>query len=422
MGKVSYSLQACCWLVVFCAGVGIVGCGDRKRPKCGDGERRVVQACNDGNSLDGDGCDNNCTVTKCGNGVAAGAETCDDGNLVDGDGCDSNCQVTACGNGIVAGAETCDDGNVVNGDGCDSNCRATACGNGITTGTESCDDGNFVNGDGCDNNCTVSACGNGITAGEEACDNGGVSQADCNDACRIPGCGDSIINGPETCDDGNLVNGDGCDNICRVSACGNGVVAGAEQCDDGNLVDSDGCSGTCVAEPGSAIQCAAVLAQWVDLLSRPTPLCAFATNPPAKPYTEDVRPLYAFDYKVDVGDAFDEYEDYFSLLVTWRVTGWKLQNACGPYGPELSIDAAIKYHVVHDNGEAEQSFILTGPFDIDARRPIDPERPWSVIDPTPSLWTLAVYKRSFAEYYVVRDLVGPLTRNADATTDPKYCE
>src|SRR5262249_7531807 len=39
----------------------------------------------------------------CGDGVACGngSEACDDGNRVDGDGCDSNCTLTACGNGII---------------------------------------------------------------------------------------------------------------------------------------------------------------------------------------------------------------------------------------------------------------------------------------------------------------------------------
>jgi cysteine-rich repeat protein len=61
-------------------------------------------------------------------------EQCDDGNAVDGDGCDSNCTITVCGNGIATIGEICDDGNAVNGDGCDSNCTITACGNGICHG------------------------------------------------------------------------------------------------------------------------------------------------------------------------------------------------------------------------------------------------------------------------------------------------
>jgi cysteine-rich repeat protein len=58
----------------------------------------------------------------CGNGVVEPPELCDDGNLVDGDGCDSNCTPTGCGNGIVTAGEQCDDGNTVSGDCCSATC------------------------------------------------------------------------------------------------------------------------------------------------------------------------------------------------------------------------------------------------------------------------------------------------------------
>jgi hypothetical protein len=137
-------------------------------------------------------------------------------------------------------------------------------------------------------------------------------------------------------------------------------------------------------------------------------------------------PLTVADYKVFVGDALNEYEDYQVLVATWRVNGWKLQNACGPFGPELSIDTAIRYRVVEINvdsiGELIPAFTLAGRFDVDPRRPIDPERPWSVMNPNPSLWRLVEFARSFDEIYLVQDIVGPLTRNADATNDPQYCQ
>ncbi len=67
--------------------------------------------------------DNVCiTGDLCGNGVLGPDEECDDGNRIDGDGCDSNCTVTECGNGIVTSGEECDDGNTTSGDGCDENC------------------------------------------------------------------------------------------------------------------------------------------------------------------------------------------------------------------------------------------------------------------------------------------------------------
>jgi len=60
--------------------------------------------------------------TTCGNGVVDPGEACEDGNKVNGDGCDNNCTISACGNGIVAASETCDDGNVSNEDGCSATC------------------------------------------------------------------------------------------------------------------------------------------------------------------------------------------------------------------------------------------------------------------------------------------------------------
>jgi cysteine-rich repeat protein len=162
------------------------------RPVCGDGKLQRGEPCDDGNNIDGDGCDTNCTITACGNGIVTAGEACDDGNKIDGDGCDTNCTVTACGNGIATADEECDDGNAIDGDGCDNNCKTTGCGNGITTAGEECDDGNAIDGDGCDTNCTRTACGNGVTtAGEE-------------------------------CDDGNAIDGDGC-NSCRFAACNSEV-------------------------------------------------------------------------------------------------------------------------------------------------------------------------------------------------------
>ncbi len=81
----------------------------------------------------------------CGDGVIDAGETCDDGNLVDCDGCDSNCTDSSlCGNGIVCGAEQCDDGNTVNGDCCSASC-------GFEAGGAPCDDGDLcTHGDSCD--------------------------------------------------------------------------------------------------------------------------------------------------------------------------------------------------------------------------------------------------------------------------------
>ena len=63
----------------------------------------------------------------CGNGYLEGDEDCDDGNLIDDDGCDSDCTISCfCGDGVlndsVECGEECDDGNTAWGDGCDPYC------------------------------------------------------------------------------------------------------------------------------------------------------------------------------------------------------------------------------------------------------------------------------------------------------------
>jgi cysteine-rich repeat protein len=44
-----------------------------------------------------------------------------------------------CGNGVNDPGELCEDGNTINGDGCDDNCTPTGCGNGVATAGEECD-------------------------------------------------------------------------------------------------------------------------------------------------------------------------------------------------------------------------------------------------------------------------------------------
>lgn len=60
-----------------------------------------------------------------------------------------------CGDGVLHPGEVCDDGNSINGDGCDNNCTATACGNGVMSAGEACDDGNANAFDGCSATCTI---------------------------------------------------------------------------------------------------------------------------------------------------------------------------------------------------------------------------------------------------------------------------
>jgi cysteine-rich repeat protein len=108
-------------------------------------------------------------VRGCGDGITAGEEECDDGNDVNGDGCDNNCTPSACGNGEIDPAtETCDDG-IANSDtapdACREDCTAAGCGDGILTAPEQCDDANTDDGDECGNDCTLHICDSDIEVG-----------------------------------------------------------------------------------------------------------------------------------------------------------------------------------------------------------------------------------------------------------------
>ncbi len=73
-----------------------LGCdiGAHELAPCGDGSLDSAEECDDGNGVDGDGCDSNCTLTSCGNGISTAGEECDDGNLENGDCCSSTCTLT----------------------------------------------------------------------------------------------------------------------------------------------------------------------------------------------------------------------------------------------------------------------------------------------------------------------------------------
>lgn len=132
---------------------------------CGDGivDPRTDEECDDGNGIDGDGCEVGCTYScsndeHCGDGnVCNGTERCDEElhacvggrPAEDGTSCGSNrecnagrCIQIGCGNGVLDEelGEECDDGNLDDADGCDSDCTWTC------TSDEECDDSNVCNG------------------------------------------------------------------------------------------------------------------------------------------------------------------------------------------------------------------------------------------------------------------------------------
>jgi fibro-slime domain-containing protein len=167
---------------------------------------------------------------NCGDGVLTDDEACDDGNKVSGDGCNELCLVSEPGFSCVVAGQPC---------------RAIArCGDGIVATTEQCDDANTAAGDGCSARCRVEL--------GKKCDG---APSVCTDAI----CGNGVKEGAESCDDGNGAPFDGCSPLCLVepncagqscvSDCGDGLLIN-EDCDDGNVIDGDGCSSACTRETG----------------------------------------------------------------------------------------------------------------------------------------------------------------------------
>lgn len=218
-------------------------------PACGDGEINLdpPEACDDGNSLPGDGCSGACIVEPYYECPTAG-EPC--------------VSTISCGDGLVQPGEACDDSNSVDGDGCAADCSEVEPGYSCRLAGEPC--------------VRVFVCGDGVVDPNEGCDPGQESVEGCTDTCRVdigfkcegaPSactptvCGDGIQEGSESCDDGNQTPFDGCSPSCQAepscatgqpctSGCGDGITLGDEECDDGNLRNGDGCSSDCTVEMG----------------------------------------------------------------------------------------------------------------------------------------------------------------------------
>jgi fibro-slime domain-containing protein len=292
--------------VINCGGASTTGCTAQNPEGCGDGinNQGGIEACDDGNTLPGDGCNGICKVERnwdcppagkctpqviCGDSKIGAGEVCDDANQTDGDGCNANCTVqdpaytctpgqpcvrkSFCGDGRIEAGENCEDGNTQSGDGCDANCkletgwvcptpgsackRAARCGDGVVNSNlgEVCDDANTADGDGCSADCRVKGAGCTCTPGQ---------------LCQCPEvrCGNGTIEGTEQCDDGAADSGDGCSSSCQIERgyecpfsgapcmtnCGDGITMGSEQCDPGlNIANiAQACSATCRWNPGWA--------------------------------------------------------------------------------------------------------------------------------------------------------------------------
>ncbi|MBT7902584.1 DUF4215 domain-containing protein [Candidatus Woesearchaeota archaeon] len=145
-----------------------------------------------------------------------------------------------CGNEKLDPGEECDDGNLIDGDGCNSKCQKekpkVECGNGIIETGEECDDGNKVGGDGCSAKCTLESCPTtAMCLPASECDKKDIfpnpAQALYNKYCEntkeegylccaknntpiLAECGNGIREAGEDCDDGNLDEFDGCTTTC----------------------------------------------------------------------------------------------------------------------------------------------------------------------------------------------------------------
>jgi cysteine-rich repeat protein len=251
-----------------------------------------------------------CLAIGCGNSVLEPGEACDDGNSIGGDGCSARCDSDErCGNGFLdpVFGEGCDCGDAsattrppgcsgpnsdADGATCLSNCTIRGCGDGVAGGPEDCDltdlqgktceDLGFYSGTlACaqvcrfDTSACVGRCGDGVldTGKGEHCDGVALDSLDCTDfgfynaaglACSpacgfdVSGCtgqcGDNIVNGVESCEPGMLggldctdfgfyaASGLACTNACGYDTsacqgrCGDGAVdAPDEVCEAGQL-------------------------------------------------------------------------------------------------------------------------------------------------------------------------------------------
>jgi fibro-slime domain-containing protein len=125
--------------------------------RCGDGMLGGIEQCDPPNV--GGGCTADCRLEP--GWVCAAPPVPANPNQP------ATCHKTVCGDGVREGAEACDDHNTIDGDGCASSCTlepdcssgtcASRCGDGVKLPREACDDGNTSDGDGCAGDCTIEA-------------------------------------------------------------------------------------------------------------------------------------------------------------------------------------------------------------------------------------------------------------------------
>lgn len=148
-----------------------------------------------------------CVDETCGDAFVSGNEECDDGNLVDGDGCNA-CQFSCVKSDPL---RDCSTGDPCQGTSCDEGTHT--CANPIPEG-QSCGASAVCKG----GVCTPAMCGDGVVdpaAGEE-CEppNTPTCSATCKKVAAVT-CGNGTREAGEECDDSNQTNLDGCDAFCK---------------------------------------------------------------------------------------------------------------------------------------------------------------------------------------------------------------
>jgi cysteine-rich repeat protein len=225
------------------------GCGGGDSSGIGEDEDTGIPTPDGGDGGDLDGAD---PIPVCGNGAKEGVEECDDGNKVDGDGCQADCTLMCKPGDPLRGDAKCDDRNPCNGvetctaakicskgtplkdgDSCGTgktckagDCLVNSCGDSLVTAPEECDDGNVTKGDGCDD-CKFSCVSTDATRNcppPSPCFAAGT----CNDAKHTCTAGAALADGTSC----------GASMICKAgscvaAACGDGTLQAGEACDFG---------------------------------------------------------------------------------------------------------------------------------------------------------------------------------------------
>ena len=278
-------------------------------PFCGNGIRETGEQCDDGNSINNDGCTNNCRLPFCGDNIKQNGEQCDDGNNINGDGCSADCTTEDlecqlpppphCVGKVQVLVMRYVGGNCSQSNHTQDPTKVFCNGSAGTTdpvyirASDKSSPTNilarvwFTGNVNLSDTFEVKASNAGEsrlrtdtwfhifnqqggtllqtlkihTSCSQPLDVGNrfgslrvtgidTTVQDPINECLLPVCGDGVVDPGEECDDGNLQNGDGCNAQCQNELCGDNITQPllGEQCDDGNLINGDGCNSNCNLE------------------------------------------------------------------------------------------------------------------------------------------------------------------------------